>query len=199
MLRSLVVLLLSITCLQPSIFAKFSPVGFSFTHKGEAGQFPHESWDVYGARFNLLSAKHNRVVGLDMGVLSETKKLSAGVQMSVYNLNEGETRIFPLQLGLIANANYGGTKGLGMQASIFANYNKGPAHIVGFQMAIANLGRNNIYGMQMGLYNRADRIVGLQLGVVNYCSNLHGVQIGLLNVCKSCLIGLMPGINIGFF
>ncbi len=199
MVRSFALIILLITCLQPSVFGAFSPVGFSFTHKGEAGQFPHESWDVYGVRFNVLSAKHNRVVGLDMGLLSETKKLSAGVQLSGFNYNEGETRIFPLQLGLIANNNQGSTKGLGMQASIFANYNKGPAHIIGFQMAIANVGRNNIYGMQMGLYNRADRIVGLQLGIVNYCGNLHGVQIGLLNVCKSCLIGLMPGINIGFF
>lgn len=74
-----------------SAHAMFSPIGFSFTHNGVDGQLPPEDWDVYGARFNLLSASHRRVVGIDIGVFSETKELFAGTQMSIWNKNEKTT------------------------------------------------------------------------------------------------------------
>ncbi len=197
MRKILMILSILVFCSQTA-HAYFSPVGFSFTHKGVDGQFPKKDWDVYGVRVNVLSAEHRRVVGMDFGVINTTTEYFAGAALGLINANDKSTRILGLQFGLFSNYNKGDTKGLGIQGSLFSNHNKGPAHLIGMQMAIANTGQNNIYGLQMGVYNRADRIVGLQMGVVNYCSNLHGFQIGLLNICKSCLIGIMPGVNIGF-
>lgn len=185
--------------LSPHTLAAFSPIGFSFTSEGEVGQFPHKDWSVYGVRFSAIEGTHRQVVGLDIGVLSQTTELSSGVQISVLNLNQKRTFVFGLQLGAIANNNRGPMSGFGLQMSLLSNYNKGKGHFVGVQMAASNVSHNNVYGMQLGLYNKARRVVGFQVGVMNYCGNLHGMQIGLLNVCKSCLIGIMPGINIGFF
>ena len=56
-----------------------------------------------------------------------------------------------------------------------------------------------IYGMQIGLVNQADRVIGMQIGLVNSCKRLTGVQIGLWNsVTGREFLGSMPILNIGF-
>lgn len=180
-----------------NINAYFSPIGFSFTHEGDYLQFPKRKHDVYGFRTNLLGMENKRVVGLDVGVWNITDELFGGTQIGVVNVNRKDSYILGMQFGFILNRNDGQTRALGYQVAGIANYNPGGAQILGLQAALVNVGKNNVYGFQLGLYNRAETIIGLQLGVVNYCENLHGIQVGLINSCKSCLISLMPGINIG--
>ncbi|MCR9203987.1 MAG: hypothetical protein NXH75_05395 [Halobacteriovoraceae bacterium] len=180
--------------------AYFSPLGFSFTSEGEALNFPPKDWSVYGLRTNLFGAENKEVVGFDIGGFNLTRELMAGVQFGGVNVTEKKAYILGAQFGAFANINRGDTNILGVQISAIVNNNKGPTNIIGAQMAVANVGdKTSIYGYQLAIYNRAYRVVGAQVGIVNYADNLHGVQIGLLNICKSCLIGIMPGINIGFW
>lgn len=180
------------------IFALVSPVGFSFISKGVQGQFPPKEWSVYGLRFNIFGAEHKNVAGIDAGGYNVTNEMFAGMQVGLFNYNKKDSYFVIGQLGLM-NTNVGKTFALGGQIAIFANNNKGPTDIVGIQFAMANLGKQTtIYGWQLGIYNRAARVVGFQMGLVNYAENLHGFQLGLLNMCKSCLIEIMPGINMGF-
>lgn len=179
-------------------FAIVSPVGFSFISKGEAGQFPAKNWSVYGLRFNIFGAEHKNVVGIDVGGYNVTNEMFGGMQVGFFNYNKKNSYIILGQLGLM-NTNVGKTFALGGQIALFSNNNKGPADIVGIQAALVNIGKQtSIYGWQLGVYNRAYRVVGFQMGIINYAENLHGFQLGLLNLCKSCAIKVMPGINMGF-
>lgn len=188
---------MSLIFLSVNICASVSPIGFGFTHKGELGQFPSEKSSVYGLRTNFFGIKNKKMVGIDFGGLNISEDLYALMQIGVVNITEKRANIFPLQVGL-ANYHKGTSKILGMQLGLLGNYNKKDAHIIGYQIGVlGNFGRNHVYGVQMGVYNRATRIVGLQVGIVNLCDNLHGIQLGLLNVCKSCLFSMTPGINIG--
>ena len=198
MKKSLLILLFSLLISSTSTNAIVSPVGFSFISKGLHGQFPPIDWSVYGMRFNVFGAEHKNVVGIDVGGYNVTNELFGGMQLGLFNYNKKTSYIVLGQIGLV-NTNVGKTFALGGQLGIFANNNEGPATIIGIQAAIANLGKQTtIYGWQLGVYNRAFRVVGFQFGLVNYADNLHGFQVGLLNMCKSCLIEIMPGINMGF-
>lgn len=52
-------------------------------------------------------------------------------------------------------------------------------------------------GIQLGLFNYADRMKGLQLGLINMAGELRGIQLGLLNFNFSG-IPVLPLINIGW-
>lgn len=199
-MKNLIFLVLALLIVPQNTHAYFSPIGFSFTSKGESLNFPPKEWSVYGFRTNFFGAENKEVVGLDVGGYNLTRELMAGVQLGGVNVTEKKAYFLGAQFGLFANINRGDTSVLGVQMSAIVNNNKGPTDIIGIQVALANVGdKTSVYGYQMAIYNRAYRVVGAQLGIVNYADNLHGVQIGLLNICKSCLIGIMPGINIGFW
>lgn len=55
--------------------AAWSPLGFSFTHKGDYLNFPKDDWNVYGIRTNFFGASHKKVIGLDFGGLNITKEV----------------------------------------------------------------------------------------------------------------------------
>lgn len=129
----------------------------------------------------------------------------------LYNKNEGNTYVLGAQMGLFTNYNKGpativgaqfGLVNVGKKTNVYGvqmgAYNTAN-RVVGSQFGVANASNDGtIYGYQLGVYNRALRVVGFQLGILNYADNLHGIQLGLLNICKSCAIGIMPGVNIGF-
>ena len=197
MKKLILFLILMYSSFQASAYV--SPVGFSFTHKGEGLNFPPKDWSVYGLRTNFFGAENKSVVGFDIGGLNITDELMGGVQIGGFNLNNKKSYLVGMQFGVISNVNKGESLALGWQLAGISNHNEGAAKVIGAQMAIfANIGKKTkVYGTQLAIYNRAETVVGVQLGVVNYCDNLHGFQIGLLNVCKSCLIEIMPGVNIG--
>jgi hypothetical protein len=72
--------------------------------------------------------------------------------------------------------------------------------VVGLQVAVlGNIAPNaNIYGAQVGLYNRARAVYGFQIGLVNFAKDLHGIQIGLINFNETGIFGVSPIINVGF-
>ncbi|HJO94482.1 MAG TPA: hypothetical protein QF753_13865 [Victivallales bacterium] len=55
---------------------------------------------------------------------------------------------------------------------------------------------NNNYGLAFGLLVcGAKNIYGVQIGVVNKANNAHGIQFGLINVMWTSWIPFMPFIN----
>lgn len=147
-------------------------------------QFPNESFKVNGLRLSLLLGKNRVVRGIDLGLIgNQTVQDFTGIAIAgVFNWTEGTGNIYGGQLAGFANLNENRTNVFGVQASL-----------------LANIGRfTDIYGVQMGIYNRAHDVYGIQIGLVNYASNLHGIQIGLANFNENGYFTVSPLINIGF-
>ncbi len=77
--------------------------------------------------------------------------------------------------------------------------NSGESDIVGLGVALANITPfTDVYGGQLGIYNKARDVYGFQIGLINVANNLHGIQIGLLNFNAKGLFSIAPILNIGF-
>jgi hypothetical protein len=162
-------------------------------------QFPPRDWDVTGIRAGLFG-QHRDVSGIDIGVLGNrtTGKFKGLAVAGGLNWTEGETIITGLQFAGIANINKQKTTVVGLQAAA-VNYNSAASSVFGLQFSLANLaGHTNVYGVQAGIYNKAQRVVGFQIGLVNVAQNLTGLQIGLVNVHEKGLFKICPIINFGF-
>jgi hypothetical protein len=72
--------------------------------------------------------------------------------------------------------------------------------IIGFEVGpLTNLGpHTTIYGLGVGIYNKAYEVYGFQVGVINSVTNLHGLQIGLLNFNDKGIFPVCPILNVGF-
>jgi hypothetical protein len=158
-----------------------SPLGFSLVNPAEV---PGDDYSIKGLRLSLIYGNHRNVSGIDLGLIGNfTEQDFKGTAISgIFNHTAGDTTI------------------VGAQIAGIVNINKARASIYGVQFAIgANLGEyTDIYGVQIGLYNRAREVYGLQIGLLNYATNLHGVQIGLLNFNSQGWFSMSPLINIGF-
>lgn len=146
-------------------------------------QFPSPRFTVNGIRLTAIYGISRRVRGIDIGLLgNSTDEEFAGIGISgIMNLNHGTSKIIGLQLAGIANIN------------------KGAGKVYGFQVALANLSKfTDVYGMQLGLYNRARNVRGLQIGIINHAQTLVGVQIGLANFNEGGPFGVSPIINAGW-
>ena len=62
--------------------------------------------------------------------------------------------------------------------------------------AVADL-HEDINGLQLGLYNRAEQVRGLRVGLVNLAASLTGMQLGLVNFSHHGGIPFMILLNIG--
>lgn len=193
----LVIVLLGITGLNAQ--AAVSPLGVGLF---PGVQFPPEEYTVTGARISILFGKERDLYGIDLGVLGNiTEQTFTGVGISgVFNITEGNTTILGLQLAGIMNINTTKTWVYGVQTALIANDNVGESTVVGLQLAaIANLSAfTKVYGLQVGLYNRAQDVYGFQIGLVNVAKSLHGVQIGLVNFNETGTFYVSPILNIGF-
>lgn len=181
-----------------SAFAAVSPVAISI---GGPVQFPPNDFNIMGARISVLYGKHRDVSGLDVGLLGNitTGKFTGAAVSGLFNKTAGPTTILGLQLAGLANINTQKTRVFGLQAALGTNYNTAESSVVGVQLALANLSPNtNIYGFQMGLYNKARAVRGFQIGLINVTQNLSGIQIGLLNFYQEGFFKVSPIINIGF-
>ncbi len=164
-------------------------------------QFPSEDFSITGARLSLLWGKHRDVYGLDFGLLGNiTEQTFTGLSVSgLFNITHGTTTILGLQLAGLANVNTNKTNAYGLQLALLTNYQDAASSIVGVQVALANLTpHTDVYGLQVGLYNKAQSVHGLQIGIVNSTSDLHGIQIGLVNFNEKGMFGVSPILNIGF-
>jgi len=85
--------------------------------------------------------------------------------------------------------------------------------MAGLQVGLYNsVGRGNGIGVQVGLWNEAACLVGvqaglvnlvgeakgLQAGLINRAETLYGYQVGLINIIRDAEFQFMPVLNIGF-
>ena len=165
-------------------------------------QFPSTDETIVGFRLNILYGQNKGMYGFDFGALvSETKEKFVGVGVSgIANITGQQAIVAGLQAAGIMNINHGSTTVYGLQLAGLFNNISGDGKVFGFQ--IAGLGnfasKTDIYGIQLGLYNKARKVVGFQFGLLNFCDSLHGIQIGVLNFSNHALLGVSPVINIGF-
>ncbi len=164
-------------------------------------QFPPADYNVTGIRASLLWGQHRDVYGIDIGGLgniTEGKFVGIGIS-GLVNYTKGDTTITGLQFAGLANINKQKTRVFGLQAAILANYNSAASSVGGLQFALANLtDHTDIYGVQVGVYNRAQSVYGFQIGLVNVVQNLHGLQIGLVNINNTGVFKVSPILNFGF-
>jgi len=179
--------------------AAISPVSVSIV---PPVQFPPKSFSVTGVRASALWGQHRDLYGIDVGLLGNiTEQDFTGLAVSgVFNNTRGTTNILGLQLAGIANVNTNKTRVIGLQAALGTNYQTSASTVAGVQLAlIANIAPfTDIYGVQIGLYNRAKEVYGFQIGLVNIADNLHGIQIGLANFNHKGPFAISPIINVGF-
>lgn len=164
-------------------------------------QFPPGDFNVTGIRASALWGKHRSVYGIDVGLLGNfTEQTFTGVALAGgFNKTGGNTTITGFQVAGGANVNTSKTTVVGLQLALGMNYNTAAATVSGLQLAAVNISPfTDIYGFQVGLYNKAKEVYGIQLGLVNVADNLHGIQIGLVNFNAKGPFAISPVLNIGF-
>jgi hypothetical protein len=178
--------------------AAYSPLAVSIV---PPLQFPPSDFNISGVRVSVLAGVHRDVYGLDLGLIGNiTRQRFVGAAVSgVFNYTQGQTTVTGVQLAGLANVNLEKTNVYGIQAALGGTYNKADSNVHGVQLGLVNLGEHtDIFGVQTGIYNRAQSVYGLQLGIVNVANNLHGLQIGLLNFNYTGLFYVAPILNFGF-
>ena len=163
-------------------------------------QFPAEDFSITGLRLGLLG-HHRDLFGVDLGLIGNiTDQEFRGLALSgIFNYTKGDSTIFGIQLAGIANVNTSKINVYGLQFALGANYNPATSSVVGVQIALANLSAfTDIYGLQLGVYNKSASVHGLQIGLVNVTNNLHGVQIGIVNFNAKGPFLVSPILNVGF-
>ena len=110
-----------------------------------------------------------------------------GVRM---NFGVGRNRqVDGIDLGLIGNETLVGAYGVQMAGV----YNL-VGHGAGIQAAFVNCSRENYYGIQCGIINRAEECYGVQVGLLNRTDHCGGLQVGLVNCTET-----MTGVQLGLF
>ncbi|MCM2278355.1 MAG: hypothetical protein NDJ89_09795 [Oligoflexia bacterium] len=178
--------------------AALSPLGLSIV---PPAQLPPETFTITGARVSALWGEHRQVYGFDLGVIGNKTQTSFGglAVAGGFNWNQGSAVILGLQAAGVGNINVNKARIVGLQAAAFFNSNQAESTLVGLQVSLGNFSPyTNIYGLQVGVYNRAQHVYGFQLGLINVAQSLHGIQIGLLNFNQTGLFSVSPFINIGF-
>lgn len=165
-------------------------------------QFPPQDFTVAGARASLFWGNHRSVYGFDLGLIGNitTQRFVGLAASGIFNLTQGQTTVLGLQLAGAANINTQKTMVYGAQIALGINSNTAASSVVGIQAAVlGNLcDHTDIYGLQVGLYNKAQSVYGIQIGLVNDASDLHGLQIGLVNFNAKGLFAISPLLNVGF-
>lgn len=196
---SLFLFLAGLLTFNPAAEAAISPVSVAIV---PPVQFPPNDFSVTGVRASALWGKHRNMYGIDVGLLGNiTEQDFTGIAVSgIFNNTRGTTNILGLQFAGITNINTNKTRIIGLQAALGANYQSAASTVAGVQLALlANVAPfTDIYGLQVGLYNRAKEVYGFQIGLVNIADNLHGIQIGLANFNHKGPFAISPIINVGF-
>lgn len=193
------VVILALSALSPKAQAFYSPLSVSVL---PPVQFPSSEYSVSGLRLSALWGDHRDVYGLDLGLVGNmTEQRFVGAAVSgIFNYTKGDTTIILAQIAGLANLNVQKTNVYGLQAAIGMNKNDAESKLVGVGLSLINLSPNmDVYGLQVGLYNKSRSVYGLQLGLINQTTNLHGLQIGLLNFATNGgPFAVAPILNFGF-
>jgi hypothetical protein len=183
----------------PAAVAAFTPLSVNIV---PPVQFPSNEFSVTGLRVSALWGSHRDLFGIDVGLIgnvTETRFVGLAVAGG-FNATHGETTVLGAQLAGVANVNTNKTRVYGAQLALGFNANEAEDAVVGIQAALlANQSPfTSLYGIQLGLYNRAGDVYGVQFGLVNVATSLHGIQIGLLNFNQKGLFPVSPLLNVGF-
>lgn len=165
-------------------------------------QFPSDEFTITGFRLSALWGRHRDIYGLDFGGLGNiTDQAFTGVGIAgLTNITHGQATIIALQFAGVLNMATQKMEVYGLQVAGGLNMLQAESKVVGLQLALlGNVAPNtNVYGVQIGLYNRARAVYGFQIGLVNFAKDLHGIQIGLINFNETGIFGISPIINVGF-
>jgi len=179
-------------------FAFVSPVSVGILPPLE---FPPSDFNVAGVRLSVIYGDHRNIYGLDLGVLGNiTQQEFRGVAIAgLFNFTHGDTTAVITQAAGVWNWNTNKTNVVGVQFASLLNLNEAASTIEGLELAMINIAPyTDVYGLQVGVYNRALDVHGFQIGVVNVSDSLHGVQIGLVNFNRKGTIYVSPILNAGF-
>jgi hypothetical protein len=181
------------------VHAAFSPVAIGIV---PPVAFPPSDFSITGARVSLIYGDQRDIFGLDLGVIGNiTRQSFVGIGVSgLFNITHGPTTVLGLQLAGLMNYTTEKTHVFGVQVAGLVNQNTAVSSVTGLQLALAaNLSEHtDIYGFQIGLYNKAQSVYGFQIGLVNVANSLHGLQIGLINFHQTGLFAVSPILNVGF-
>lgn len=199
MLKKYLLITIMVLTLQPLAQAKVSPIALGFF---PGFQFPPSDFTVAGLRASVFWGRHRNMYGIDLGVVGNiTEQDFTGLGLAgIFNFTHGSTSILGFQVAGGANVNTNKTSVLGIQVAGLFNNNQAASSIYGIQAAIAgNIQQHTkVYGISVGLYNKALEVYGLQVGLVNIARSLHGFQIGLINFHETGVFAVCPFINVGF-
>lgn len=146
-------------------------------------QFPPSYFEVNGIRISGIYGIDRQMRGLDFGLIA----------------NSTEQEFVGTAVSGIMNLNHDRHKVIGLQLAGILNLNKGTGSVYGIQAALVNASKyTDIYGVQLGLYNRAKSVHGFQIGLINVTENLRGIQLGLANFNAGGPFGVSPLINAAF-
>lgn len=98
-----------------------------------------------------------------------------------------------VQLNILRNNVVDGAAGF--QVGLYNSIGRG--EMLGAQVGLWNEALS-IRGVQAGLVNVAGEAQGLQFGLINRAETMHGYQIGIINVIRDAELQFMPIVNIGF-
>lgn len=123
------------------------------------------------------------------GVINRCESAGAGLQLAVL-FNEASKDFRGAQVGLFNKGKLGATTWFEHHRIGFTSY--------GQWVAANYYGVENMRGLQLGLFNKAENMKGLQIGVVNMADTMTGLQIGLVNIIKESSVPFLPIINAHF-
>lgn len=199
MTKKIFILIASVVLLKTSYSqAAVSPVGVGIV---PPVQFPPSSFTITGFRLSGLWGSTRDLYGVDIGGIGNmTSHTFTGIALAGgFNYTNGITTAIGTQLAGVTNWNNNKTSVYGLQLASILNMNNATSSVTGLQLALVNLSRHTtIYGLQVGLYNKAQKVYGFQIGLVNEATDLRGIQIGLVNFHHKGLFAVAPIVNIGF-
>ena len=146
-------------------------------------------WPVYFALSEIPRTVD--LVGLRITIpFSSAQENVTGVDIGLW----GKSHYFEgIQLNALRNNVI--DSGSGIQIGCYNSVGRGD--MLGMQVGLWNEAMS-FRGLQVGLVNIIGEGEGLQVGLVNRAETLHGYQIGLVNVIRSAEIQFFPIINMGF-
>lgn len=156
-------------------------------------EVPSPEWSITAFRFDVLLGRHHSVSGVDFGIVGNLVDYDLAGFGFAAGFNDCGMADSAFQLAGVFNHvswNY-----RGLQVAGGANVVEG--ELTGMQMAVFN-SAERLKGLQLGAINSTTCGSGVQVGVINTTERLKGVQIGAINIIRESSFPFLPIINCAF-
>jgi len=137
-------------------------------------QIVTEDINVSGLKINLPFGGNDNVQGVDLGLASTAKDVSA-LQVNIL-VNRAHEEFTGLQFAIVNQS---------------GNSN-------GVTLGGLNVTEDKAKGIQAGVINSSMGMRGLQIGLINYTESMTGIQLGLINIITESVVPVFPFINFCF-